>query len=241
MSMSRSNREMFEYLEERRLLSSTLADGVLTITGTANADRVLVASIGERVYVVESTVTPGENGARPTITTTRNSFARADVHSIVANLGDGNDAMVVNDLYSYFRRGSDPIPATINGEGGNDVIVGGRGNDTLNGGDGNDVILGRAGNDTINGGAGNDSLDGDGGDDTIDGGDGRDRINGGRGTDVLRGGAGNDTINAVDFAGTDTVDGGDNEATGGDTAFVDRGDTVTNVETTRTVPTFTRG
>jgi hypothetical protein len=41
---------------------------------------------------------------------------------------------------------------------------------------------------------------------------------------------------SVDGAGTDTVDGGDNEATGGDLAFVDKGDTVTNVERTITLP-----
>jgi Ca2+-binding RTX toxin-like protein len=240
--MSISKSEMLEVLEDRRLLSSTLADGVLTITGTANPDRVLVAAVRDRVYVVESTVTPGATGTRPTVTTTRNSYARADVDSVVANLGAGNDAIVVNDGFAFFRRGGDPIPATVNGEAGNDLIISGRGNDTINGGDGNDTVFAGAGNDNVTGGAGNDNLSGDGGDDTLDGGDGRDRLNGGRGTDDLRGGAGNDAINAVDFAGTDTVDGGDDEAEGGDIALVDRGDTVTNVETTRTAPTFpTRG
>ena len=258
--MSTSKSEMLEMLEGRRLLSSTLADGVLTITGTANNDRVLVAAVRDRVYVVEATVTPGENGGRPTVTTTRNSYARDEVDSIVANLGAGNDSIIVNDGFSFFRRGGDPIPATLNGEAGNDFIIGGRGNDTISGGDGrdvlhagggndtasggagNDIIDGGAGNDTLNGDAGDDNLSGDAGDDTVNGGDGADRILGGRGADILNGGAGNDLSSAVDGDDEDTVDGGANDATGGDLAYIDRGDAVSNVETTRTVPTLpTRG
>ena len=246
-----TDRTHVEQMEDRRLLSATLAGGALTITGTPNADRVLVAPVMSRIYVIETTITPGENGARPTITTTRTSFARADVKSIEANLGDGNDRIVVNDFH-FFSRGQTPIPATLNGGGGNDYLVSGGGDDTLNGGDGNDVLIADGGKDTLNGGAGNDLLSGGGGDDTlngdsgddnlsggagddtVNGDDGRDRLDGGRGADKLNGGNGNDVIFAVDFAGTDTVDGGAHDAdTRGDLAFVDRGDTVINVETTR--------
>jgi Ca2+-binding RTX toxin-like protein len=244
--------QLFEGLEDRRLLSSTLAGGVLTITGTANADRVFVTAAMDKVYVVESTVTPGTNGAPPTVTTTRNAFNRADVHSIEANLGAGNDQMVVSD-FSFFRGGGTPIPATLNGEAGNDTLITGGGDDTLNGGDGNDLLSGDGGKDVLNGGAGNDVLLGGGGDDTmngdsgddflaggggndtINGDDGRDRLDGGRGDDVLNGGAGNDAIFAVDGSGTDKVDGGSDDAdTNGDVAIVDQGDTVTNVEHVRT-------
>ena len=248
--MSRLHLESFE---DRRLLSATLAGGELTITGTPNVDRVLVTTVRDRVHVVESTVTPGQNGARPTVTTTRTSFARADVQSVEANLGAGGDRMVVAD-HRFFSRNRDPIDATLNGEAGNDYLVSGAGDDTLNGGEGNDVLIadggndtvngqagndvlsGGGGNDTLNGDGGNDSLSGGGGDDTVNGDDGRDRLDGGRGTDILRGGNGNDVIFSVDFAGTDTVDGGAHDAdTEGDVAFVDRGDTVTNVERTRTL------
>jgi Ca2+-binding RTX toxin-like protein len=245
--------QLFEGLEDRRLLSSTLAGGVLTVTGTANADRVLVTATTDKVYVVESTVTPGTNGSRPTVTTTRNSFNRADVHSIEAFLGAGNDQMVLSD-FSFFRASGDPIPATLNGEAGNDYLATGRGDDTINGGDGNDlisgdggkdhlnggagddVILGGGGDDTINGDSGNDFLAGGGGNDTVNGDDGRDRLDGGRGDDILNGGAGNDAIFALDGAGTDKVDGGANDAdTNGDVAIVDQGDTVSNVEHVRTI------
>ena len=242
-----------ENLEERRLLSASLDGGVLTITGTANADRVFVATVVDRVYVVESTITPGQDGAGPTITTTRSSFARADVHSIEANMGAGNDRVVIGDNRFFFRSGT-PIPATLNGEAGNDYLVGGAGDDTINGGDGNDVLIGDGGNDTLNGGAGNDFMSGGGGndtlngdsgddtllggsgDDTLNGDDGRDRLDGGRGADVLHGGAGNDLLFSVDFSDKDTVDGGDQEAnTAGDVAIVDKGDTVTNVEQVHTI------
>jgi Ca2+-binding RTX toxin-like protein len=241
-----------ENLEDRRLLSATLAGGVLTITGTADNDRVAVTTVMDKVYVVESTVTPGENGARPTITTNRSSFNKADVHSIEASLLAGDDRMLVSDG-GFFSRSRNPIDTTVNGGDGNDYIVTGGGNDTLNGGDGNDFLIADGGNDTVNGGAGNDflgggsgndtlngdagndNLSGGSGDDTVNGDDGRDRLDGGRGADKLNGGGGNDLIFAIDFSDKDTIDGGANDAdTRGDVAFIDRGDTVSNVELVRT-------
>lgn len=56
-----------------------------------------------------------------------------------------------------------PVPATIEGGDGLDVICGGAGNDLISGGPGNDVLYGQAGNDTLLGGEGNDGLIGDGG------------------------------------------------------------------------------
>ena len=68
---------------------------------------------------------------------------------------------------------SGPLPQTLVGTDGNDVLTGGRGDDTLSG---------LAGNDTLNGGQGHDLLDG------------------GTGTDTMQGGTGNDTY-VVDIAG----------------------------------------
>ena len=243
-------RNHVEGLEDRRLLSATLANGLLTITGTPNMDRVLVTIVFDRVHVVESTVTSGQNGGRPTVTTNRTSFNRADVRDIEANLGAGDDRMLVSEF--SFSRQRVPIDATLNGEAGNDYLVSSVGNDTLNGGEGNDflkadggmdtvnggagndVLLGDGGDDTLNGDSGNDHLSGGGGNDTVNGDDGRDRLDGGRGNDTLNGGNGNDAIFALDFSGTDTVDGGAHEAdTDGDVAIVDQGDTVNNVEQVR--------
>ena len=66
--------------------------------------------------------------------------------------------------------------AAVDGQGGNDVLVGAAGNETLFGGTGNDILFGNAG------------------DDTLDGGDGNDIIDGGIGQNVIQGGIGNDVI-----------------------------------------------
>lgn len=80
---------------------------------------------------------------------------------------------------------ADARSATIDGKGGNDVIVGGSGSDSLMGGDGNDTIGGNDGDDAIAGGAGNDTLAGGAGNDLLDGGAGSDAINGGSGDDTI--------------------------------------------------------
>lgn len=49
---------------------------------------------------------------------------------------------------------------TLNGEGGNDKLVGLVGNDAINGGAGNDRIFGNSGDDVLNGGFGNDRITG---------------------------------------------------------------------------------
>ena len=87
------------------------------------------------------------------------------------------------------------------GTRGDDVIVGGNGNDKIHGGNGNDVLTGGAGNDKLHGGKGNDvllggagsdQLKGDAGDDTLvfraaeHGHRDSDRYDGGNGRDTLR-------------------------------------------------------
>jgi Ca2+-binding RTX toxin-like protein len=222
---------LVESLEDRRLLSATLVGKVLTIAGTDNADRVSVLELGTKVVVTELSLTPGTGTTRPTVSSKRTVFNRSEIDSVSADLKGGNDVFL-----SLSLNRSNPLPITATGGAGNDVLRGGRAADSLDGGEGNDLISGGAGNDTVRGGAGNDRLSGDAGDDTVEGGDGRDHLLGGRGTDILRGGAGNDTLVSVDGAATDTVDGGDDEEVGGDLAFIDKGDTVTNVERTFTLP-----
>lgn len=227
-----------EGLEQRALLSATLAGGVLTVTGTAGNDNIQIrhgkdeTTGAAQVVVIESVrpATKGETPAAPTVT----RFATASVTSIVVNAGDGNDRVWLKGN----RRNPFAVKATING---------GLGNDRLAGGGGADVISGDAGNDVVDGGDG---------DDLLKGGDGNDRLNGGRGADTLNGDAGNDYLFAVDRASTDVLDGGANDpvttptttttAEGkrkrvrgnpGDVAVIDTGDTVTNAEKTLTAKT----
>jgi len=90
--------------------------------------------------------------------------------TVVVNGGDGNDAVTV------LAKTAEIAAATINGEGGDDVLTGADTNDALNGGDGNDRLVGARGADVMNGGAGNDTL-------VWNNGDGSDRMNGDAGND----------------------------------------------------------
>jgi hypothetical protein len=51
-----------------------------------------------------------------------------------------------------------PVPATIRGGEGDDVLIGGAGNDKLIGGPGDDELVGRGGDDLLIGGPGEDKL-----------------------------------------------------------------------------------
>ncbi|WP_028025525.1 calcium-binding protein [Enterovibrio calviensis] len=76
--------------------------------------------------------------------------------------------------------------------GGDDTIVGGRGNDILYGGAGDDVLRGGSGDDVLIGLAGDNALLGGSGDDVLIGGIGNDRLFGNDGSDYLVGTSGND-------------------------------------------------
>jgi Ca2+-binding RTX toxin-like protein len=114
--------------------------------------------------------------------------------SVTVRGSDGNDQIYATDL----RRA-----ASILGEAGHDLIVGGNAADLLDGGagvdrihgmSGDDVILGGDGDDVLNGQDGDDVMAGGGGNDSIDGANGRDLLIGGLGRDHVRGGAGDDIL-----------------------------------------------
>ncbi len=197
-----------EILEDRRVLSAnagtaTFDDttGILTICGTDAANRIILAQDADSTNILlNADFLQGQQ-----------SFVRADVTMIVIT-GGGGDDMIFGESIT--------LGMNINGDGGNDTIVGGSGDDTLMGGEGNDTISGRAGNDMITGNAGDDRLLGQDGDDEIMGGagndtllgqDGADILNGNEGDDLMIGEAGNDTINGD--AGDDTAIGGDGDDT----------------------------
>ena len=100
-----------------------------------------------------------------------------------------------------------PNAEIVAGGLGNDQIIGNEGDNVLRGDlnqrdsgstlDGDDVILG---------GAGNDRIGGKGGDDLLFGGEGDDAIWGDDGDDVLRGGLGNDTLTGDNFSGGSGAD-----------------------------------
>jgi Ca2+-binding RTX toxin-like protein len=99
---------------------------------------------------------------------------------------------------------------------GNDVIIGGIGDDLLNGTSNQDKFYGSFGNDTIRGYNSDDILEGGEGDDHLQGDDGNDKLHGSFGNDFMDGGASQDTL--VGGSGNDWLKGqsGDDRLWGGD-------------------------
>jgi len=94
------------------------------------------------------------------------------------NAGSGSDTVTVaRDV---------PIPVTVRGGAGPDILVGGAGPDKLLGGDGNDRLAGRGGSDLIFGGDGSDTLFGGPDKDVLRGGLGSDNLGGGTSADNVR-------------------------------------------------------
>ncbi|MGB7156976.1 MAG: calcium-binding protein [Tepidisphaeraceae bacterium] len=192
-------------LESRRLLSATIVDGVLTITGTGGDDEIFVYGRETMFHYA-----PGFSG--PTLEFSarveRNgvelgTFKIDDFNAIRIDAGGGNDRVRVyvdadrlpDDDGLFLPMGiRKRAPIHIEGGGGNDTLGGTGGDDTLVGGAGKDLLVGGAGNDLLSGGTGNDKVDGGEGDDSLFGGAGNDGLNGGAtGADLFAGGSGSDT------------------------------------------------
>src|SRR5687767_1707727 len=176
-----------EPLESRRLLAATLADGLLTVAGTANNDTI-------SVYL-----TPGST---TTISVKHGSnvqtFNRSAVQKITVDTRNGHDRVTIDAAIA--------LPITLRGAGGNDTLTGGGGSDRISGDEGNDLLNGNGERDTLYGGIGDDGLSGAGGSDYLDAGEGHDAISGSAGNDNMVGGSGVDTIKGGD--GNDNIAGG---------------------------------
>lgn len=80
----------------------------------------------------------------------------------------------------------------IDGNNGENFLVGGAGNDQINGKKNQDILIGETGKDKLKGGSGDDFLEGGSDRDTLIGGSGKDFLNGGSGSDKLVGNSGAD-------------------------------------------------
>ena len=136
----------FEALEGRRLLSASLAEGVLSVEGTDDADEIVVSL---------NATDPAASMLDVKINGEVSSFALADVTSLKISGGHGADVITIDET-----GGAITLAAEIFGGNGKDVLTGGSGNDKLDGGNGKDVLNGGAGDDTLTGGRGKDKLDG---------------------------------------------------------------------------------
>ncbi len=160
--------------------SSTKVDGVsaavehrtLNVKGSRDGDAValrLDAADPSRIAV-----DVGDDGSADF------SFARGRVDAIAVRTGDGRDSARIDDANGAF---TDTIPTTISGGDGNDSLEGGQlqlvaENEKYKAGDGDDLVDGGKGNDTAKLGNGKDTFRWDNGEgsDVIEGQDGRDTM-----------------------------------------------------------------
>ena len=93
--------------------------------------------------------------------------------------------------------GGAALADNIEGDGGNDRLVGTNGKDTISGAGGNDDIFGKGGSDRLFGDSGNDDVYGGGKSDTLQGGLGKDELFGQEGFDFANAidGQTNDRVN----------------------------------------------
>lgn len=245
---------MIDFLEQRRLLSVSIHDGLISIIGTSNADVISTRIVSSKLWV--------------SINSKISKYSLSQISSILIDGKEGND---------FIANGAADIPCTLYGGKGNDILSGGLGDDYLNGGIGNDRLYGQLGDDlmdggkgndqfmggvgvdtvtyaprtnpvtvnlltgrggeagetdliyyveNIQGGAGNDLITGDDYDNQLNGGNGNDTLIGNEGHDTLNGQAGNDNLDAQDDD-NDTLDGG----SGTNTALFDEEiDDVVNID-----------
>ena len=135
----------------------------LVLAGSPDNDRITIElSADGRYYEIES-ATPLEVGG--TVCTHPNKHPEdllceaSLIAGFEVNTGAGDDTVTLGRLV--------PVPATLRGGEGDDVLTGGAAADKLIGGPGNDELIGRAGNDLLIGGPGSDRLYGGPGQNTL--------------------------------------------------------------------------
>ena len=141
--------DTYTYANSAEFISASAVVDAINDNGTAGTDRALITGS----ISVASTASLARAEGVETIEAASTGVA----HSIViASNGNLNDVRTI-DLDVTTGAGSSAIVnlsgvtvgVTVSGTGGNDVIVGGSGNDNLNGNDGTNVIWGGAGLDTV--------------------------------------------------------------------------------------------
>jgi len=159
--------------------SASVADQVLTITGTSGPDRITVDYSAADSVAVDL----GHGTVR--------RFDVGTFSSVTAYLDSGDDTFsTVNGA-----TGATKTETVLAGTGDDDV-TGGAADDTIEGGSGDDHLLGGAGTDLVTGDRGDDFVDGGVGLDTelLGSGDDTAAWDPGEGNDVVSGGLGEDTL-----------------------------------------------
>lgn len=153
----------------------------IVLAGTPGDDRITIElSADGRTYEIDS-ATPLEVASQVCSHPEKRQedlvCEATPIAGFEVNTGAGDDSVVMGARV--------PVPATIRGGEGNDVLVGGAAADKLIGGPGNDELNGRGGNDVLIGGSGDDTLIGGPGNDILQGGSGHNTLVGGPGKNVI--------------------------------------------------------
>ncbi|MDQ4069807.1 MAG: hypothetical protein M3203_10120 [Actinomycetota bacterium] len=148
-------------------VKATVKKGVLIVTGTPGDD-----SITLRLQAGDPTKLEVDVGADGTPDFT---FDRAIFTAVTVEGGRGDDTLIASATSGSF---TSTVPTSLDGEDGNDEVIGEAGPERLLGGKGNDVVDGNQGADAVALGDGDDVFRWEPGDssDRIDGGAGADRL-----------------------------------------------------------------
>ena len=184
-----------EMLEQRRLLSATLVNGLLVVTGSSRPDQILMFREPGLNDAPVYTVVIQDDTTRPVY---QASFPLGQVRAVAVRAGAGDDvvdlAVATFALPAVTGYGPVSVPSRIDGGLDDDVIHGGTSRDMVVDVFGDDRVFGHDGDDWLNGGRGDDFLSGGGGNDFVFGSAGNDTVHGDEGNDRLDGGAGNDHV-----------------------------------------------
>ncbi len=190
-----------------------------TFTDSVDADGVALSVDGTNWFrLVDLT---GNNSTNTYQTQTINLSEFAANNGLTLNAGvqikfqQFNDTPSPTDGFAFDNISLTGTSTSPDGGPGDDFLKGTSDDDTINGNGGDDLILGAPGNDLLNGGTGDDRLFGDEGNDTLFGASGADFLKGSLGDDLLSGGEEDDTL--LGDSGKDTLlgDGGDDFLDGG--------------------------
>ncbi len=147
---SNSRRATLEQLERREVFATAVTafvqQGSLFVNGTDGHDNIEIRFANNQIEV------PGvmiKNAQGQLVSQLSRSVVSGKV---VAN------GLLGNDRIAVVESGNAALPVVLNGNEGNDTLVGGSANDQLFGGGGNDVLSGGRGVDQIDGGAGSDRI-----------------------------------------------------------------------------------
>lgn len=166
LALAQADQRSADIVTARASAATMSAAVTLVLAGSPAANEIRISlSPGGRSYLIESS-NPLEVGGQicthPDAKADQLSCAATAIAAFRFNGGASDDIVVIGRTV--------PVPTTLEGGAGNDVLIGGAGGEKLTRGPGDDRLVGRGGEDWLYGGAGEDRLVGGPGEDICIGG-----------------------------------------------------------------------